>query len=201
MNSAANAYETHARAFLAARDGSDIGAAVVRTWTRSLAPGTDVLEIGCGGGYPVTRVLVDAGLEVRAIDSSPTLLGEFSARFPQVPVACACATQSTYFCRRFGAVIAIGLLFLLRPHEQAALIQRVGGLLRPGGSLLFTAPVETGQWADVTTGHRCESLGQARYESLLEPAGLRVNARFTDEGDNHYYAALRAPAPAAAAAP
>lgn len=149
----ASAYEKHARAFLSARDGSTVGAEVVRRWARSLASGTEVLEIACGGGLPVTRVLADAGLKVWATDSSPTLLSEFAARFPDIPVECAQALESNYFGRKFGAVISIGLIFHLNAEEQAAFIHRVSELVVAGGRFLFTAPQQTGTWADTTTGH------------------------------------------------
>ena len=188
---AANAWETHAREFLAARDGSTIGARIVHDWARSLAPGADVLEIGCGGGLPVSRVLVDAGLELWAVDSSPTLVSEFKVRFPDIPIDCCCITRSRFFDRQYAAVVAIGVVFLLEPTAQAALIERVSALLRPCGRFLFSAPAEAARWADRTTGYGCESLGYERYASLLEGAGLRVTTTMTDEGCNHHYAAVK----------
>lgn len=187
----ASAYEKHARAFLSARDGTTTGADVVKRWARSIGPGTEVLEIGCGGGFPVTRVLVDAGLKLWAVDSSPTLLSEFRARFPEIPVECARASQCTYFERKFGAVISIGLVFLLNAEEQAAFIRRVSELIVPGGRLLFTAPLQKWTWADTTTGHACRSLGREQYESILAEAGFRVVATYEDEGRNNHYEAER----------
>lgn len=136
----ADAYEKHARAFLGARDPSTIGAEVVKRWASSLSPGTQLLEIGCGGGLPVTRALADAGLKVWAVDSSPTLLSEFTARFPDIPVECARALESTYFGQKFGAIISIGLLFHLQAEEQAALIHRVSEIIVMGGRLLSRHP-------------------------------------------------------------
>ena len=182
-----DAYETHARAFLAARDRSTVGVAVVKRWARSLPAGAEVLEIGCGGGYPVTRTLVDAGLRVFAVDASPTLLTEFAARFPDLPTECAAAQTAACFARQFDAVIAIGLVFLLDADDQAALIERMATLLVAGGRGLFTAPLEPGTWADVTTGHACLSLGEARYSTLLHGAGCHIVATRADEGRNNYY--------------
>lgn len=187
----ANAYEKHAWEFLRARDPSTVGAEVVKRWARSITPGTEVLEIGCGGGLPVTRVLVDAGLKLWAVDSSPTLLSEFRGRFPDIPVECARALESSYFGRKFAAVISIGLVFLLQAEEQAALIHRASELIVAGGRFLFTAPLEIGRWADTTTGHECRSLGRERYESILVEAGFRVIATYEDEGRNNYYEAER----------
>jgi len=168
----ATAYENHAREFLEIRDKSSIGAHTVERWARSLNPGTEVIEIACGGGFPVTRVLADAGLRLWAIDASPTLVAEFKSRFPTVAVECALAQQSDYFGRKFDAAISIGLLFLLPEADQATMIRRVSEILMPGGRFLFTAPIEVGTWRDVNTGHECRSLGRARYEEILRQSGF-----------------------------
>ncbi len=181
------AYENHARKFLTVRDRSSIGIGVIEQWAHSLPIGSDVLEIACGGGVPVTRTLAVAGLKLWALDSSPTLVSEFKARFPDIPVECAHALESDYFRRKFSAVISIGLIFLLSEDEQVVLIRRVSELLSPGGRFLFTAPVESGIWADMNTGHECRSLGRERYESILREAQFRVLDTYVDEGRNHYY--------------
>lgn len=187
----ARAYETHAREFLAARDASAVGALAVQNWARTLAPGADVLEIGCGGGLPVTRALVNAGLTVWAVDASPTLVAEFKARFPHLPAECSCALQSTFFGRCFDAIVAIGVIFLLEPAAQTRLIERIAARLRPAGCMLFSAPIEIGERTDRITAHRCESLGHTRYASVLAAADMRINGTFTDEGHNHHYVAVK----------
>ena len=148
---AASFYETQALKYLDARDRSRIGAEVVQSWARSLPFGTTVVEIACGGGYPITQVLVDSRLPVWAIDASPTLLRQFRLRFPTIPTQCASALDSDYFRRTFEAVISIGLVFLFREDEQLAFLRRVSEILVPRGRFLFTAPVEIGTWQDVTT--------------------------------------------------
>lgn len=181
------AYEKHAREFLEVRDASVIGAEVVDRWARSLPPGIEVLDIACGGGLPITQALVDAGLSVRAMDASPTLVAEFHARFPDVPVECSRIQDSRCFDRRFGAVTMIGLIFLLNRTEQEALIARIPEMLLPGGRFLMTAPIEAGRWADLTTGIESLSLGKAAYEEVLKTAGLSVIDRYRDEGNGNYY--------------
>ena len=188
---AAHAYEHHAHAFLAGRDVSGIGARVIRDWCATLPPGATLIELACGGGYPVTRVLREAGLRVWAVDSSPTLLATFALRFPEIPVQCAKVQTSDFFGRTFDAAIAVGLIFLLPEAEQVALIARVAQILEPGGRFLFMAPVEQGEWQDLNTGLGCRSLGQAAYEGHLSDAGFRVVATFVDKGANHYYDAQR----------
>jgi len=149
------------------------------------------MEIGCGGGFPVTRILANVGLRLWAIDASSTLLAEFRTRFPKIPSQCARAQDSDYFHRKYGAVVSIGLVFLLSEPDQVSDIQRVSSILLPGGRFLFTAPVEIGTWTDVNTGHESRSLGRDRYESLLERFGFRLVATYEDEGKNNYYDAER----------
>jgi SAM-dependent methyltransferase len=189
--SSASVYEKHVFEFLDARDKSLTGADVVGQWARSLPAASDVVEIACGGGYPVTRALVETGVNVWAIDASPTLLERFRLRFPSVPTQCTLALESDFFGRKFSAAISIGLIFLLEESEQVALLHRVSEILLPGGHFLFTAPIETGTWRDITTGHECRSLGKARYVQILESAGFRVIGTYVDEGNNNYYEARR----------
>ena len=189
MMDAACFYEMQALQYLDARDRSRVGVQIVQSWARSLPSGSTVVEIACGGGYPITQILVNAGLPVWAIDSSPTLLRQFRLRFPTIPTQCASALSSDYFGRTFEAAISIGLVFLLREDEQLAFLHRVSEILAPGGRLLFTAPVEIGTWQDVTTGLECWSLGRSAYTRALERSGLRVIRTHVDEGENNYYEA------------
>ena len=180
-------YEKHAQTFLQCRDASKVGMHVASRWAHSLENGSEVIEIACGGGVPVTRILVDAGLKVWAIDSSPTLISVFKDRFPGIPARCETVLGSDYFRRKYDAAISIGLIFLLPEREQFKMLERVSEILHPGASFLFAAPVEVGKWTDVNTGHACISLGQEAYESALGQSGFRVVDRYADRGKNNYY--------------
>jgi SAM-dependent methyltransferase len=183
----AEAYEISAHEFLRGRDPSPIGTQVVDQWTRTLRRGATVIELACGGGYPISRVLDAAGLQLWAIDSSPTLVAEFRSRFPNIPVQCAKVQESDFFGRKYDGAIAIGLLFLLSESDQIALISRVAEILVPRGRFLFMAPIQIGIWKDLNTGLECLSLGQERYGELLRNAGFRIVVTYTDKGENNYY--------------
>lgn len=180
-------YEMQALRYLDDRDRSRVGVELIERWARSLPFGTPIVEIACGGGYPITQVLVDSGLAIWAIDTSPTLLRQFRLRFPTIPTQCASALDSTYFGRTFEAVISIGLLSFLHEDEQLALLDRVSEILEPGGRFLFTAPIEMGTWRDVSTGLECWSLGRIGYTHALERLGFRMIRTHVDEGENNYY--------------
>lgn len=183
----ADLYEAKATGFLGVRDNSSIGSLVVRRWAECLPDNCDVLELACGGGYPITIELACTGLNIWAIDSSDTMLTAFAMRFPKIPTQCARVQDSDFFNRQFDAVVAVGLVFLLSEQVQADLINKVADTLNVGGRFLFTAPTEVGTWRDIGTGATCTSLGYDAYMNLLTHAGFVLVANHVDAGDNHYY--------------
>lgn len=186
-----NGYEAVADAFIARRALSRVGVADVREWARSYPRGADVLDLGCGHGVPITRALIDEGLNVFAVDASPTLLTAFRERFPDVPTECGEAERSPLFGRSFDGVLAWGLMFLLRPERQNALLERAATVLRPGGKLLFTSPSQVCRWSDNLTGRMSISLGAEEYGRRARAAGLVLGREWDDEGQNHYYAFVK----------
>lgn len=178
--------------FIAAR--SDAGADIVREWARQLPAGGAVVDVGCGSGVPISAVLIDEGFRVFGIDASPVLVDEFRRRFPSTEVACEAAETSALFDRAFDGAVAIGLVFLLPAEAQHEVIGRVARALKPGGRFLFSAPRQVCEWTDSLTGRSSRSLGEDAYRSMLEEVGLRLAGRYVDEGENHYFDAVRASA-------
>jgi SAM-dependent methyltransferase len=139
----------------------------------------------------ISRVLVETGLTLFAVDASPSLLREFHNHFPGVDGDSSSVEKSKFFGRTFDGVVAWGLLFLLDAEAQTTLLAKIAGALRPGGRLLFTAPREAADWTDLLTGELSHSLGVAEYERQLRALGLAVSSGITDEGGNHYYCATK----------
>jgi len=188
-----NGYEAVASEFMRRRQ-PHLGVAAVRSWARSLAPGSSVLDLGCGHGVPVSRTLIHDGFVVYGVDASPTLTAAFRRRLPHAHVACEAVESSGFFARTFGGIVAVGLIFLLPPEVQRRLIRRVALALDPGGRVLFTSPAQACTWADGLTGVLSRSLGAKAYEAELLGAGLTLANEHEDEGGNHYFDACRPPA-------
>jgi SAM-dependent methyltransferase len=194
MTDRSNGYEGVAAEFLAGRGrapSTAIGTTRVRDWARTLPRGAAVIDLGCGPGVPITKVLIEEGLNVYAIDAAPSFVEAFRQNLPQVPVACESVMDSVFFRRTFDGVIAWGLMFLLLPQEQRRLIQSVADRLVPGGRLVFTSPAEPLVWNDAMTGLESRSLGAAEYRRLLASVGLSVVSEYADEGQNYYFDALK----------
>ena len=191
MNDRSNGYEALAEEFISGRQQSSVGAATVAQWARALPAHSTVIDLACGVGMPITRVLVDAGHDVYAIDASPSMARAFAQRFPNVPVACEAIEHSTFFNRTFDAAVAWGVMFLLPADLQREVIGRVSVALNPGGRFLFTAPWQTASWADLLTGRESVSLGREEYVRVMAAAGFTLLNECADEGENHYYDALK----------
>lgn len=176
--------------FLSVR--SDIGASLVRGWaTANLSPSSSILDVGCGSGLPIAKVLIEDGFNLCGIDASPRLVAAFRGSFPTVPVCCEAAQDSAMFGRTFAGVVAIGLLFMLRADDQRTVIHRVANALKPGGRFLFSAPQAACEWQDALTGRTSRSLGEEAYERCLRASGLRLVGCDVDEGGNHYFDAAK----------
>ncbi len=189
MIDTSNGYEEHADTFMRWRH-PHIGQSVAREWAREFRRGATVLELGCGDGV-ISEVLVDAGLTLYAVDASPTLLRAFGERFPAAEIECATVEQSTYFDRTFDGVIAVGLMFLLPEDAQRIVLSKVSDVLKGGGRFLFTAPRQACTWVDVLTRRESRSLGVQAYEGLLRALGFEVSSGRVDEGENHYFFAVK----------
>ena len=77
-------YRRHATQWDSARRSSEWNDRVwIEAFTGRLARGSRVLDLGCGGGEPVARFLVERGLRVTGIDSSPQLIALARHRMPE----------------------------------------------------------------------------------------------------------------------
>lgn len=182
-----NGWEAVAETFVE----SSVGVAMIQAWTRGLPTGAAVLDLGCGPGGLRSEVLVRAGFAVHAVDAAPTLAALYQRRFPNAHVTCEAVEDSAFFGRQFEGALAWGLLFLLAPDTQRATIHRVAAVLKPGSRFLFTAPAQVCDWPDNSTGRLSQSLGLDAYRAVLSDAHLALVAEYEDDGENHYYDAVK----------
>ena len=187
----ANGYEAIAAEYIASRPTRRIGESTVAEWAAELPDGAAVLDLGCGSGEPIAAALAARGLAIYGVDASPMMIAAFQTRFPNAHAECLTVEASTFFGRKFDAIVAWGLLFLLPPTTQRELIGKMARALESGGKLPFTAPWQVCSWRDAMTGSASMSLGWDEYGRVLGEAGFELDGFGVDEGENHYYLATR----------
>jgi SAM-dependent methyltransferase len=97
-----------------------------------------VVELGCGSGG-LARALVDAGHEVVGVDASAALLALARERVPEARFEHSSMHDAEL--PACDAVVAIGEAVAYGPADLARSFERWRAALRPGGVLLFDAPL------------------------------------------------------------
>jgi cyclopropane fatty-acyl-phospholipid synthase-like methyltransferase len=172
------------------------GVPEVTSVASSLAPGARVLDVGCGNGLPITRVLLDAGHRVVGLDSSREMLTRFRANLPNTPAIRGLVQDCAFIDRVFDAAVAWGVIFHLTQTDQAKAFAAVSHVLREGALFLFTAgdaeDVEGGSVGTMNgvTFHYF-SFSIDGYRSLLRKTGFRLVDVHKDAGENTYYLAQK----------
>lgn len=97
-----------------------------------IAPGHDVLDVGCGPGALTAELARRLGAEhVTAVDPSESFVDACRARHPDVEVSVGCAEELPYPDGRFDAALAQLVFHFVSEPEAAA--REMGRVVRPGG--------------------------------------------------------------------
>src|SRR6476469_3193792 len=106
--------------------------------SKHLAPGMNVLELGCGTGY-FTRELARSGAEIVAIVVSPELveIAKSNCSAPNICYEIQNAYELSYRDDVFDSVVGSSVLHHL---EVEAALREIFRVLKPGGAIYFTEP-------------------------------------------------------------
>ncbi len=99
---------------------------------------TEVLDLGCGTGIPIAKLLVDRGADVVGVDRSIRLLELARSNVPAAKFVC--GDVETYDVEgSFDGVVLWDVIFHIERHKHRNILERIAGSLRPGGHLLVTS--------------------------------------------------------------
>ena len=151
----------------------------LRPWL-DIAPGTRVLDVGCGVGR-WSSMLAARGAVVTGMDLSPTMIEQAQRRAESNGVATRCRFLVQDLAQldageTFDLVIGVTVLqHILDAEALRAAVQRMAAHLEPGGRmvLLEAAPARVARHCD-TTVFRARQ--RSVYLDLFAQAGLEVRA-------------------------
>ena len=158
-------YEKVGRAFTAKRNRT-LWEKPLLDWLQQTAPGPRLLDIGCGGGLPIARYLVDQGAEVTALDGAHSMVAICRENVPEATVLHA-DMRAFDLGNQFDGLIAFNSFFHLSPADQAKAFACFSAHAKRGASLVFTSGPDAGE----DTG---EDEGEPVSHDSLSPAGYRA---------------------------
>ncbi|MEO5867369.1 MAG: class I SAM-dependent methyltransferase [Sphingomonas sp.] len=138
-----------------------------------LPRGGTILDLGCGGGEPVARYLIDHGFRILGIDTSETLIDLARLRFPHDRWIVG-DMRNVAIDEQFAGVLAWNCLSHLPRADQGAMAERAASWMQDGARLLFNAQVPDQEAMDgFRTGSRYHAdLAPADYSGALATQGL-----------------------------
>jgi len=175
-------YERHAHAFDSARRREFVEKGWLDRFLLAVPKGGQILDLGCGGGEPIDRYLIDRGHLVTGVDASEKMIALCRTRFNR-HIWLRADMRSAAMGRLFHGILAWDSLFHLGHDDQAAMLEKMARWLEPGGAMLFnTGPAHgeaIGCQFDEDLYHA--SLAPYEYRALFEELGLMEVAFAPDD--------------------
>ncbi len=186
-------YDRQAATYDAQRSRALFEARWLARFTRCLAPGGRVLDLGCGTGEPIARWFRTEGFAVTGVDFSPAMLEIARSRFPAGDWREA-DMRVLDLAETFNGIIAWDSFFHLTPDEQRTCIAHLSGHLEPGGSALLTVGPDAGEAYGRVGGEAVyhSSLSPAEYAACLEKNGMRLTGFLAEDPDTDSHTVLMA---------
>jgi SAM-dependent methyltransferase len=132
-------YERHARAWDADRRMAGWNDKIWHDrFIAALRSAANVLDLGCGSGYPLAQHMAQRGLNVTGVDSSPTLISLCRERLPDHEWLVG-DMQSLQLSRQFDGVLAWDSFFHLRPDDQRRMFSVFARHAAPSAILMFNS--------------------------------------------------------------
>jgi cyclopropane fatty-acyl-phospholipid synthase-like methyltransferase len=166
--------------------------ALVDRFVATLPPRGRVLDLGCGSGEPITRLLAEAGFEVVGVDDAPRLL-ELARRAVPKATFLLGDMRTIELDGAFDAIVAWDSVFHIPRDDHAAMFSRLARWLVPGGRLLLSLG-GTGE-AGFTSAMYGVTFFYSGHEpeqalALLRDAGFRIEHWEVDDATSRGHIAV-----------
>jgi ubiquinone/menaquinone biosynthesis C-methylase UbiE len=150
----------------------------------------DVLDLGCGAGIPVTKLLIDYGFNVIGIDFSENMLNLAIKNVPEARFIKKNMTDINFNDNSFDGLTACYSIIHVPREKHVSLFQMFHRILRPNGVLLIS--MGSNSWEGTEEFHGTEMFwSHYRPEITLQivtDAGFEILFdKIVDSGEKHYW--------------
>jgi SAM-dependent methyltransferase len=154
-----------------------------------LKPNARILDVGCGGGVPVDRYLVDKGHRVIGVDISPKQIDLASKNVPRAEFEVRDMQDLEEGDYEVDAVVSFYAIFHTPRQSHGKTLKTLASFLPQDGLLLVT--MGAGEWEGEEDFHgtpmRWSHYGPEKNRQLIESAGFEVLSDEIDDsgGERH----------------
>lgn len=147
-----------------------------------LAKGANILDIGCGSGYPIDVYLDNSGFTVTAVDAAEKMIA--IAKDLALSNVCFLVSDIMEYedKERYDLVIAFDVLWHLEKTDQEAIYPKICQWIRPGGYFFFTYGLKDDDTSGEMFGRSFtyHSVGRDRIIKILESLDMIIVKEWID---------------------
>lgn len=119
----------------------------IQKFIDNLPEGGSVLDIGCGGGVPVLRTLIDKGYDATGIDFSKSMLEAAKKNVPEATLILGDVTKTKFEENSFDGIISTYAIIHIHKSLHQTMYTRMYEWLKPGG--VMTVCTAYSEWEEI----------------------------------------------------
>jgi 2-polyprenyl-3-methyl-5-hydroxy-6-metoxy-1,4-benzoquinol methylase len=175
------AYQKMASKWKEVRDSLSMPNCVI-DFAKEIPSGGQILDVGCGTGYPIASWFANHGYHVTGIDFVSNMI-EYANQLNLNNAEFILSDLINFHPnKKFDGIVAFDVLFHLSIEQQLPALTHLASLLKPNGSILFTHGKKmgeiTGKMFDETFYY--SSLKTSDYVKHAKSLGLSVTTLIED---------------------
>lgn len=136
-----------------------------------------LLDLGCGGGQPLTAYFADKGYEVVGVDISPKMIEIAKKQIPQGKFFVSDMTECQFREEEFDAIVSAFAIIHVPQEKQLLLFKKIFKWLKKDGTAyLVLANQDVKEWLEDFYGVKMywSHFGKQKYKEIIGKVGFKM---------------------------